>query len=236
MNIHIKRLIEFNQSFDTLKSMNVPHPSKEIGGLDARQRILKTATKLFAERGLHAATTRQIALDAQVNISLISYYFGGKDALYQTALREYAAQIERDVNDTVNMAGGAGLNRETFVKAIMHLLSRVVDGYMENPHMKKILTNEMNSGMPHSLDLFNEVFDRFARKIMSLVQRAKDAGIVKPDVHPLLFVMLMVKSIEGYMMCQDCETKLSKEILKMPRDRDQILHQLRTIYLEGALA
>lgn len=44
--------------------------------------ILNTAERLFAERGYAATTMRQIASEAKVNSSMVSYYFGSKEALY----------------------------------------------------------------------------------------------------------------------------------------------------------
>ena len=46
------------------------------------EKIIKVATELFAQKGLEGASIRDICKKADVNISMISYYFGGKDELY----------------------------------------------------------------------------------------------------------------------------------------------------------
>ncbi|GAA4608829.1 AcrR family transcriptional regulator [Actinoplanes octamycinicus] len=48
-----------------------------------RQRILDAAATEFAEHGFAGARTRAIAARAGVNQQLVSYYFGGKEGLYQ---------------------------------------------------------------------------------------------------------------------------------------------------------
>lgn len=53
-----------------------------------RQNILFTALKLFASQGLAKTTIRQIARDASVNVSAISYYFGDKNGLYRAVFTE----------------------------------------------------------------------------------------------------------------------------------------------------
>ena len=47
------------------------------------KKILFTAEKLFAEKGFDATSTRDIAKCANVNVSMISYYFGSKEKLFE---------------------------------------------------------------------------------------------------------------------------------------------------------
>src|ERR1700741_939364 len=53
-----------------------------------RQRILKTATRLFAQRGYDAISVRTLATKARVNQAAINYHFKTKDGLYREVLRE----------------------------------------------------------------------------------------------------------------------------------------------------
>jgi AcrR family transcriptional regulator len=52
-----------------------------------RERILKAAGRLFAERGYEATSVRAIVAKARVNQAAINYHFGGKDGLYREVLR-----------------------------------------------------------------------------------------------------------------------------------------------------
>ena len=45
------------------------------------ENIMLHAEKLFAEKGFDGTSTREIAKNAEVNISMISYYFGSKEKL-----------------------------------------------------------------------------------------------------------------------------------------------------------
>lgn len=57
-------------------------------GSEARERLLHTALRLFAEKGFAKTSTREIAQIAGVNIASISYYFGDKAGLYRAAFTE----------------------------------------------------------------------------------------------------------------------------------------------------
>ena len=52
-----------------------------------RERILKSAERLFAERGYDATSVRAIVAKARVNQAAINYHFDGKDGLYREVLR-----------------------------------------------------------------------------------------------------------------------------------------------------
>jgi AcrR family transcriptional regulator len=52
-----------------------------------RDRILKAAERLFAERGYDGTSIRAIVAKARVNQAAINYHFDGKDGLYREVLR-----------------------------------------------------------------------------------------------------------------------------------------------------
>ena len=51
--------------------------------ISKEENILFAAEELFAENGFEGTSTREIAKAANVNISMISYYFGSKEKLYE---------------------------------------------------------------------------------------------------------------------------------------------------------
>ncbi|MGV8997504.1 MAG: CerR family C-terminal domain-containing protein [Parvibaculaceae bacterium] len=57
-------------------------------GQNTKQRLLEAARGLFAERGYHNTTVRDIALRAQTNLASINYYFHSKDDLYRAVIRD----------------------------------------------------------------------------------------------------------------------------------------------------
>ena len=52
-----------------------------------RDRILKAAERLFAERGYDDTSVRAIVAKARVNQAAINYHFAGKEGLYREVLR-----------------------------------------------------------------------------------------------------------------------------------------------------
>jgi len=62
-------------------------PPRPRDSAASRERLLKAASELFAERGYDRATARDIGELADVDPTMIARYFGGKAQLYIAALR-----------------------------------------------------------------------------------------------------------------------------------------------------
>ena len=54
-----------------------------------RERILRTAERLFAERGFNGVSVRELAAAAQVNIASIGYHFKSKEGLLSEVYRRH---------------------------------------------------------------------------------------------------------------------------------------------------
>ena len=80
--------------------MKVPDLSlpKRTDGEESRRRIIFSALTLFAEHGFAKTSTRQIAKEANVNISAIAYYFGDKAGLYRTVFTEPMGSPKDDIH------------------------------------------------------------------------------------------------------------------------------------------
>jgi len=66
--------------------MRVGRP-KRGDAAEGRERLLEAATVLFADKGIDGVSTRELARAAGVNLSAITYHFGGKESLYEAALQ-----------------------------------------------------------------------------------------------------------------------------------------------------
>ena len=62
---------------------------------DSRNKLVEVATRLFAERGLHGVSIRELSQVAETSISMISYHFGGKEGLYSAVLARQFAGFAR---------------------------------------------------------------------------------------------------------------------------------------------
>lgn len=67
--------------------------------LDTKDKIIRAARILFAERGFEGTSVRQIAKDAKVNVALINYYFQNKDGLFFEIIRSSYDNISNGIKN-----------------------------------------------------------------------------------------------------------------------------------------
>jgi AcrR family transcriptional regulator len=102
------------------------------GGARARQRLLKTALELFAERGFDATSVRDLASAARVNLGAVNYYFGSKENLRIEAFRyglEPMLQLRRDTQaylDEARSRGSIAAAEEALRKYIRRFLEEIL--------------------------------------------------------------------------------------------------------------
>lgn len=72
--------------------------------LETRDRLLKAAAQLFADRGFKKVTVRDICRAARANVAAVNYHFGDKTGLYREVL-QLAIETMRATTDAARAAG-----------------------------------------------------------------------------------------------------------------------------------
>jgi AcrR family transcriptional regulator len=76
--------------------MNDPARTNQAAGAqEPRERILAAAEELFSARGYSAIGVRELATQADVNIAMISYYFGSKQGVLEELINRFFDLVEQ---------------------------------------------------------------------------------------------------------------------------------------------
>jgi TetR/AcrR family transcriptional regulator, regulator of cefoperazone and chloramphenicol sensitivity len=70
----------------------MPNIKNNVAGEETRRRLIDAAGMVFAERGLHAATIKEITDRAGVNMASVNYHFRDKFELYAVVIRHILGQ------------------------------------------------------------------------------------------------------------------------------------------------
>ena len=68
----------------------------------SKEKIFKAAVSLFAKKGFAAVGVREIAMEAGVNISMISYYFGSKTGLLEEITSRFHKRYYQAITEAVD--------------------------------------------------------------------------------------------------------------------------------------
>jgi len=136
-----------------------------LGDSDTRDRLLRSARAVFAERGLQNATVREICTRARVNIAAVSYHFGGKEKLYAAVLRDYIEQENRlhPRDQGVTPASPPEERLRVYVRSL--LLGILGDGAAEGERLGKLLAQEFVEPSRH----FGMIFEQMYRPALDLL-------------------------------------------------------------------
>lgn len=66
---------------------------------ETKEKVVRAASTLFYQKGFHGTSVRDIAKKASVNVSLISYYFKGKQGLLEYTVINYYESYMKTIAD-----------------------------------------------------------------------------------------------------------------------------------------
>jgi AcrR family transcriptional regulator len=90
-----------------------------------KERLVAAAASLFAERGYHAASIRDIARRAGANVASGHYHYGSKKALYLEVLRDQFRSVESELRKRGGSRPPEELSRLSHDEIVEVLRSRI---------------------------------------------------------------------------------------------------------------
>lgn len=147
---------------------------KQTRSEETRRTILQKAREAFAEYGFAGVNIRDIAREAGVTHSMITYHFGGKEQLWREAVRDMFEMLDRDVFGLQWVEEHLPL-KEQFVR----MIRRYVQYSARHPeHARITLTETIQGG--ERLEWMTREFVGPSHKLgMPWVKRLMDEGIVR---------------------------------------------------------
>lgn len=149
---------------------------------DGRERLIRTAFQLFAERGFDSVTVRDLASASKVSVGLINHHFGSKDGLREAVDEFFIAQFE----DAITGAAPQPVSTpEDHAQIIDQWIARhETDWPMIVAYFRRALLEESDWGF--------SLFERFYGFVQSSVMRMDAAGQIAADVDRLWLPFLMM--------------------------------------------
>jgi len=191
---------------------------------DCRANIIAAAIPLFAAKGLNGVSVRELARAAGENLSMISYYFGGKEGLYAAVLTEQFAvldkieEIERTDIDTLQKF-------ELYIRA-------TVSRYRKSPYLLRFYTSELTNPTA----CFETIAKPAIKKVVQTLLNAFTEGLshekFRDGLDPADTVLALAGMINFYFLLEP----VTADLVDHSPDRDEaLIRHIMDIFTRGVL-
>jgi AcrR family transcriptional regulator len=138
----------------------------------AQQRLVDAAMRCFLNDDYHKVTTRQIAEAANTNVSMIRYYFGNKEGLYEEMIRN-TLQPLIDVLDSDLLSTAEGFTE--YFSIYYRTMS-------ENPQFPTLILKILALNQGPGKRFVNQLLERGRQRGREKIERLKQHGLIDKEV------------------------------------------------------
>lgn len=157
--------------------------------INTREKLMETALDLFALRGVHAVSVRDITEAAGCNVASINYHFGDKFGMLEAIFKDYFDSIRQRIEDE-NLYE---LPTETRLKVLCSIMQK---NLKESPKIsrlmfKLLLTNDD----PQIVNVVQSIVSQSIKPLCSVMQEAScemSKKFSKGDIPELFWCFLIV--------------------------------------------
>jgi len=191
---------------------------------DCRENIIAAAVPLFAAKGLNGVSVRELAAAAGVNLSMISYYFGGKEGLYAAVLTGQFAilgkleEIEQLEIDTLQKF-------ELYVRA-------TVSRYRKSPYLLRFYTSELTNPTA----CFETIVKPAIKKVVQILLDTFSDGLshekFREGLNPADTVLALAGMVNFYFLLEPATAEL---VDHAPERDEQLICHIMDIFTRGIL-
>lgn len=141
--------------------------------IQTRQRLVESATRLFAERGLHGVTSHDIAREAGVASGTFYLHFRDKTDVYRHIVFDAVEQLAVAVQQVVETSHAGALGLRARAEAIVAFAERNRD-----------IVRVAFSTDAEAADVESDALSQMAANLEARLRRERDEGLFPPDLDP----------------------------------------------------
>ena len=184
----------------------------------SKQRILDSATKLFAQKGYDSVGIREICKEANANICMISYFWGGKQELYKGIVDNLIERQTEYAKSFLNLdIEPSTLPKQEQISLLYTVIDKVIEflyGGLISDDLFRFLLQAQQS---RSIELTSPVFVYVIKLIGAIFNKDMND---KDIIFKTVFIMSQINSpkilpaFSLSLLNQDTFTSEDKEIIR----------------------
>lgn len=164
-----------------------------------RGRLLSSALKLFSQKSFDSVSVREICDDANANVSLISFYFGGKDSLLDTIFQEQLLSSKFEGLERILSTPESIDDMKTKLKVF---LESYLDFYLENKEVFSLYLEELEKGHAVSKKLLPETFGKVWDQLTVFLEESKEKQFLNQGIDTRVLIFQIMGPITSLVLCK----------------------------------
>ncbi len=178
--------------------------------------IIEVAERLFAQKGFAGTSVRDIAQEADINVSMISYYFGSKEklieALFATRISESRSRIESII----------AISEITALQKVNIMIDSTIERLLGNQCFHNIMMREQLSSerTPVISDYIMDLKIRNVELMQQLIRAGQETGEFRKNIDMSLMTTTLYGTINQALATQEFYRKINK-LEEMPDEEFQ---------------
>ncbi len=172
--------------------------------------ILQVAETLFAEKGFEGTSIRDISKEANINVAMVSYYFGSKEKLLEALILHKTSGLKEQLVRLIDE------NLEPLEK-INKLIALYVNRISCNKGIYRVLHFELAS-QKKALEIqsFSEIKKANLKSMELIIQEGQAKGVFRKDI----IIPLLTPTILGTYFHFQMNKPFFEEILNLKTDEE----------------
>ncbi len=197
---------------------------------DKQLKIIDTAEKLFSNNGFEGTSVRDIAKESDINVAMVSYYFGSKEKLLE-AIFAYRISITRLTMENILQS-----KEHTPIQKVDILIDRYVEKMMNNQCFYRLMLQEQTVREINKVsDIVLEAKMKNYEMVKKIIAEGQRSGEFRKNVDVQFMMATMVGTANHFMIYEDFYRRLnhledlSDEEIKN-HIRKKLTHHLKTLF------
>lgn len=141
-----------------------------------RDKIVASATKLFAKQGYFCTSVNQIAKNAEIAVGTIYVYFDSKDEILIDLFLDYFKKLMEEIKNMFEKS-----NKEPLEK-LLDALRYMVNKFSEDIDMAKVFLVELRQSNKALNFIAPKIQKDYEELIKNLLDEAKGDGLLKENI------------------------------------------------------
>jgi len=178
---------------------------------DKQLQIMDKALEVFAEKGFDSASVRDIAQRAEVNVAMISYYFGSKEKLLEAIFRNHTGSMRKKIESIIHSKTHDPLEKVDL------LIDTYITVIIENHSFHQLMMREqvlMKEGPLYTL--IKDMKTQNRNLIEIAVKAGQKAGLFQKNIEVNMLAVTLIGTVNHFFsnykfICQESNRKSGKE-------------------------